>query len=158
MAIPTLGLGTYVTTDGGSTSLYGSVSLPVPLWDTGSAAGAPRPGRGRRRGGARAVGRGRAARPAGGAPCWPTPPGARRSNGISRRDDGRCRGCGRWPRRRTAAAQRAIFDLLDAFRTQLSVQEQRIELIEALEQARIEVDAAAGFEAPLTIGAPRPRS
>jgi len=41
-----------------------------------------------------------------------------------------------------------IFELLDAFRVQLAVQEQRVELVEDLEEARIEVEGAAGFTNP----------
>lgn len=143
--IPTLGLGTYVTTDGGSTSLYGSVSLPVPLWDTGSAQ----------------VRRAQAAGAAAEAQTQAVEAELRaRVEGALLAHDARRAAIERHQQSAMTALPRLremaevsyrsgatrIFDLLDAFRTQLSVQEQRITLIEALEQARLEVDAAAGFE------------
>ena len=145
--VPTLGMGTYVTTDGGSTSLYGSVSLPVPLWDTGSA----QLSRSRAAGVAAA-----AVEQAIEAELHARLEGALRAHdgrraALERHQQGAMAGLARLREMaeesyRSGASR--IFDLLDAFRTQLAVQEQRIELIETLEQSRIEVDAAAGFEAP----------
>lgn len=143
--IPTVGLGAYVTTDGGSTSLYGSVSIPLPTWDTGSAqvrraqaAGAAAAAtesaleaelRARLEGSLAALAARRAAvdRQREGAAA--ALPGLRAMAEASYR----------------SGATR-IFELLDAFRTQLAVQEQRLSLIEAAELARVEVDAAAGFD------------
>jgi len=143
--IPTLGLGTYVTTDGGSTSLYGSVSLPVPLWDTGSAQ----------------VRRAQAAGDAAEAAAQSIEAELHaRLEGALLAHDARRAALERHQqsamtgllqlREMAEASYRSgatrIFELLDAFRTQLAVREQRNGLIDALEQARIEVDAAAGFE------------
>lgn len=143
--IPTFGLGAYVTTDGGSTSLYGSVSLPVPLWDTGSAqvrraqaAGAAAEAL------AQSIEAELRARLEGALLAH-----AARLAALERHQQSAMTALPRL-REMAEASYRSgatrIFDLLDAFRTQLSVQEQRNQLIEALEQARIEVDAAAGFE------------
>lgn len=143
--IPTVGLGAYVTTDGGSTSLYGSVSLPVPLWDTGNAQ----------------VRRARAAGEAAEAAAQSIEAELRaRLEGALQAHDARRVALERHQQSAMAGLARLremaeasyrggatrVFELLDAFRTQLAVQEQRNALIEALEQARIEVDAAAGFE------------
>ncbi|MEZ4391768.1 MAG: TolC family protein [Polyangiales bacterium] len=145
--VPTLGLGAYVTTDGGSSSLYGSVSLPLPTWDTGSAQlrraqaaraqaeanldAAEREQRARLEGAVRVFEARRAALDTHAEGAMRGLPGLREMAEASYR----------------SGASR-VFDLLDAFRTRLAVQEQRVELVEQLEGARVEVDAATGAATP----------
>lgn len=145
--VPTLGLGAYVTTDGGSTSLYGSLSLPIPIWDSGRAQ----------------VRRAQALRAAAEANerAVELELHARLEGAVlvhaERRaalDGHQQRAMAALPRLREMAeasyrsGASRIFELLDAFRVQLAAQEQRVELVERLEEARIEVEAAAGFTDP----------
>ncbi|MFO0610559.1 MAG: TolC family protein [Polyangiales bacterium] len=145
--VPTLGVGAYLTTDGASASLYGSLSVPVPLWDSGGAQ-VRRAEAGRLAAEAveRAVEAELRARLEGAVRVVEA-----RQAALAGHDGRVMAGLVRL-REMADASYRSgatrVFDLLDAFRARLAAREQRVELVERLEQARVEVDAAAGFLDP----------